>query len=267
MKNRILIIITFVLIAFSTISRASVVVLNGLTHTHALGMNSVTQGKIILKNQGAKPERVLIYQEDLTMDCNAGVNFSSELVNKNSLRPFLQTSVDERILQPDEEYVIFYDIDITKSNLETGTYWSIIMIEGAEPVREQEENNVKINSVIRYAVQVIGDVGVFKGPEIHYINVQFEGFEDSLETDQKVIKVRLENRGTFSARIALSLELYNSQGESIKTLAGENKRIYPGGCSEFQFAIEELSPMEYSGVIIADSGSDLFGANISFEIH
>jgi hypothetical protein len=201
------------------------------------------------------------------MNCESGVTFSPDLINKNSLRPFLKTSVDERVLQPEEEYVVFYDINLTNSNLETGTYWSILMVEGAEPISEQTEGDIQINSVIRYAVQVIADVGVFKGPEISFSKVEFEGFTDSLQTDQKIIKVKLHNAGDFSARIGLTLELYNSQGETVKTVQGENKRIYPGGCSEFALVVDELQPMPYNGVIIADSGTDLFGANISFEVH
>ena len=264
MKNTILIIINLLLFGLST--RASVVVLNGLTHTHSLGFNTPTQGKIIIKNQGADPERVLIYQEDLTMDCEGGINFSSELTNTKSLRPYLKTAVDERVLQPDEEYAIYYDIDISGSELQTGTYWSIIMIEGAEPIREEEQNNVKINSVVRYAIQIVGDVGVYSAPEMAFTKVDFEGFTDSLTPGQKMIKVKLHNVGDFSARVGLSLELYNDQGEAVKSINGENKRIYPQGCSDFTFALDELLPMTYSGVIIADNGSDLFGANISFEI-
>ena len=265
MKNTILIIITLI-ITCSLPSQASIIILNGLTHSHTVSNNAVTQGKIILKNEGSNPERVMIYQEDIVMDCETGVNFSADLVNANSLRPFLKTSIDDRVLLPGEEYVVFYDIDVTNQSLANGTYWSIIMVEGADPVKEEEQNNVKINSVVRYAVQIIADLGVFQGPEIGFESVTFEGMDDSLGESPKFIKVKLRNQGHYSSRVELALELYNEQGEPTQTLKADSRRMYPEGCAEFMINLEGLETRSYNGVMVADSGSDLFGANISFEM-
>jgi len=60
-----------------TISEASatVIVTNGLSHTHRMGGVNKTRGIVEIKNVGKKPQRVRFYVMDQPMDCETGGSF------------------------------------------------------------------------------------------------------------------------------------------------------------------------------------------------
>ena len=261
MKNFLLIILLISL--FYLPASAGVAVLNGLTHTHNLIQGQKTTGKVLIRNESAKPARVIIYKQDLVAACGQEVNYLNPNGFAQSLSPWLTTTVDEKLLGPNEEYVLFYTIDLASDQQLKGSFWSVLMIEGADPIKEEKSEGLQINSVMRYAIQIIGDVGIEETTKL--------GFEDikvkTTENESQMVTLRLKNEGLFSAKAKVILEIYNQEGEKIKTLEGASRRIYPQGCNEFEIELKGIKKGKYEGTLIADNSKDLFGANLSLEIN
>lgn len=251
----------FILLILSISSFGAVVITNGLTQTHAIMSGQKITGKIEMKNESSKPARILIYKQDLSSYCDKNFNYGKSGSEAYSLEKYLKAVVDEKILAPMEQYVLFYSIDLTNTTLQDGSYWSVLMIEGAEPVKEEQSQGMTINSVVRYAIQIIADVGPVKSPKLLFENIELKDREDAV----KVLTFKMKNEGIYSSKTKILVEIYNENGKKIKTIEGLTKRVYPGQCNDFEIELREVPGGKYDGIIVADNGKDLFGANVSLE--
>jgi hypothetical protein len=236
------------------------VILNGLTHIHESANGSVITGKIKVQNNSKTETKIIVYNEDLMISCSKPLDYTKINSHERSLGNFIKTNIEEKTLQSNEVYDIVYTITIPTEL--KGSYWSIIMIEGVAPIKEEVENGIKIDSKVRYAVQVIANAGNVESTKIEFEKMQL-GVKDSTT---QTINVKLKNIGIFVAKTKLSIEIYDSAGKKLKTIEAVAKRIYPETCADFQILIKDLPKGKYESVLIADNGKDLYGANISLAI-
>lgn len=243
-------------------TRASVVILNGLTHNHGIPTAATkVQGVIKVKNDGGKDSRILVYRQDLVSQCDQQAAYPEVGSHSRSLGSGLKTNVDERMIAVNEEYDVRYTIE-ADPNRQPGTYWEVIMVEVADPVREETHSGILVNSKVRYAIQVIVDIGPVEGPPLSYENVAYE----KISAEQSVLKVVLKNNGAYGARTNVILEVYDSNGNKLKTTQPNTRMLYPGSCTTFEIPITDVPKGKYDCVIVADTRKDLFGSNISLQI-
>lgn len=251
------------LLLFPGYLHASVVIVNGLTHVHTLtDASAKDQGIIRVKNEGAKDSRILIYRQDLILQCDQSTMYLAPGSHRNSLGNGLKTNVDERVISANEEYEVRYTIDLEDKKAAAGSYWEVIMVEVGDPIREDPKNGIQVNSKVRYAIQIIVDVGRFEGPRLSYEKVVYE----KVTAKQGMLRVTLKNNGEFGARTNLILEVYESNGNKLKTTEPNTRMLYPGNCSTFEIPVNDLPRGNYDCVIIADTSKDLFGSNISLQV-
>lgn len=256
----------------SLCTSASVLIVNGLTHLHNGASGNNLSGTIKMKNDGKKDARVLIYSKDLSLSCESSSASYLEVNSHNrSLGKWLKTNVDEKVLQPNEEYEVTYSIDIPAGMIEHGTYWELIMIEVADPIRDETPQGVKVDSKVRYGIQVITNIGAYKSPTLSFSKVDLKNLPKNLkdtisQTNSKVITVRLHNEGIFLAQAKLNIEIFNSSGDKVKVIHGTQRKIYPNSCTDFEIELINLPKGKYEGVLVADNGKDLYGENLTIEI-
>ena len=252
--------ILFFLLVLSSHLFAAIQVLNGLTHVHATAAGGQINGKILIKNESAKEARILIYKQDLIANCGNAIAYTTSNTHNRSLGNWLQTNIDEKILSPNEEYTIHYTINMPKDSIGKGTYWSVLMIEGAEPIKEENTNGMQVNSKVRYAIQVLADVDGFESPKLTFEDVKYEA------KSSKTLKVRIKNDGLCSAKTKVSIEIFSDKGVKIKGYEATQKRIYPNLCNEFELLLDDMPKGKYEGVLIADNGKDIFGSTITLDV-
>lgn len=246
---------------------SGVMILNGLTHLHNGASGNTISGIIKMKNDGRKENRVLVYRQDLWLACDKPNDYKDINSHPRSLGKWLKTNVDEKVLQPNEEYEVSYTIEVPSGTIENGTYWALIMVEVADPLKEETPQGVKIDSKVRYAIQIITDVGIFQNPKLNFEKVELSSsaVKDTVVSN-KVIKVKLKNEGIFLARAKLNLEVFNNQGEKVKIINGVQRKVYPSYCNDFEIELKGLPKGKYEAVLVADNGKDLFGENLTIEI-
>ena len=257
--------ILLTLLLFSIQAFSGVVILNGLTHVHSCDAGSQISGKVKIRNDSSKETRIVIYKQDLMLSCDKTTIFEYKDINTNprSMGNWLQVNIDEKILGPYEEYDLNYSINIPKNVKEKGSFWSILMVEGADPIREQESQTFQVGSKIRYAIQLITELGNFESPKLQFENVEYK---KGLESIHNIVQIKLKNTGQYSAQTKVILEIYDSRGTKLKVFQGSIRRIYPNLCNVFELEIKDLPRGIYDGVIIADNSKDLFGSNVSIKI-
>lgn len=242
-------------------SFAGIVILNGLSHTHENAGGVVVSGKIKVQNNGKKEARIMIYHEDLMVSCDKPIDYTKVNSHDRSLGTWIKTNIDEKVLEGNEIYDIAYTITLPKDL--KGSYWSVIMIEGADPIKEDVENGVKIDSKVRYAILVVAHAGTLENPKIGFEQMKIVPKDSVSQT----LHVKLKNNGIFVVPAKLSIEIYDAGGKKIKTAETILRRIYPEKCTEFELVVKDLAKGKYEGVLIADNGKDLYGANINLDIN
>lgn len=252
----------FLLCILYTNSFASVIVQNGLTHEHQLIGNQTITGKIILKNVGKKPERILIYQKDYSSSCSGEVLYEDAGTNDRSLANFLTYNMNDYTLKVGETYEVVYQIKVPPTNKITGSLWSLLMVEVTDPIAEQKEKGVvKIDSKIRYGIQIIAT-----SSNAEPTNIKFRDVKVKSEAQGKLIQVTLENLGTTFVKPHIEVQLFNEKAELVKEYKSLKKKVYPSNCQFYTIDLEGIKKGNYRAVMVADYEENAVGININLKI-
>jgi len=254
-----LFIISFLIVQLSF---SNVVVLNGLTHVHESESGQVISGVIKLKNTKDTQQRVVVYFNDLFQKCGEKTMLTATLSHERSINKWFSTEVNEYVLQPKEEYELLYTISVPNDNTLSGSFWGVLMVEIEEPIKEDElEYSVKLESKVRYGIQIITDINDKTESELDFYNVKIEKEEGIA----KSITLEVENLGVFYVEPTIVLEIFNEEGAQAKKLEVKFKKIYPGNCKVFSLDISDLPKGTFSGVMVADYGENMYAIDIEFE--
>lgn len=245
----------------SSLSFARVTIINGLTHIHSLKAGTTTKGQLVLRNDSKREARVIVYKQDLSADCDRQIEYNEDGSNPKSLSKMLRTVIDEKELAPQEEFVLPYLID-TPSQIENGSYWSVLMVEVVDPIREEQANGLVVNALVRYAVQVIGHVGTYQSPILEILKIETINSDKTVKT----LDVQVKNTQIYMATSKAILELYDTNGKKTKTLKSLDKKIYPNSCTHFELLLENIPKGKYDCILLIDNGRDMFGSNVSIYI-
>ncbi len=239
---------------------ASVLITNGLTHVHEMVGAKEDKGVIYIKNVGDQPERLEIYFRDLMVDCENDNQYVDPGTTQRSNAGWIRLSTEEKILQPGEEFPLRYDIRLPNEDL-AGSFWSLLMVEVKRPIDTASMRfGVSVNSNIRYAIQLITNVGSSNEATVDFANVD-------VMLEKRSLNVTLQNGGDKMVVPKLNLEIYDETGELIATQKAQPSKLYPGQCRAFVVPLGNLRRGKYQGVVVADCGNaNLFGVTMNLQV-
>lgn len=243
------------------VSNAGIVILNGLTHVHKSDSGQLITGIIRLKNTDETEQRVIIYFNDLFQECGNETVLTADATHKNSIKNWLSTNVNEHVFAANEEYELIYTINVPNDTVINGSYWGILMVEIEKPIKEDQlEYGVKLESKVRYGIQIIADINERIPSELDFYDIKID------ESDgNKIINVELKNLGTFYVEPTLVLEVFNANGEQQKKEEVKFKKVYPNSCKGFTLDISGLPKGAYTAVLIADYGENIYSIDLEFK--
>jgi len=258
MKNLFL----FISLCFiSIIANANVVILNGLTHVHKTNSGEIITGVIKLKNTKDSEQKVIIYFNDLFQQCGEETILTKDVSHDNSILNWFSTNINERVLKGNEEYELLYTINVPKNKTIKGSYYGVLMVEIEKPIKEDDLNyGVKLESKVRYGIQIIADVNERTTSELEFYDIKIEESESS-----KIINVDIQNKGDFYVQPTLVLEVFNENGEQAKKMELKFKKIYPNSCKAFSLDISDIPKGAYNAVLVADYGENMYAIDLEFE--
>lgn len=137
------------------------------------------------------------------------------------------------------------------------------MVEGITPPdTSQIESGVRINTAIRYAVQIVTNIGSTGSSDLEFL-----GLELARQDDQNMLYVAVENTGERILKPEMNLELFDESGNSVGVITSDQRKTFPGTSIMTSLVLEGIKPGNYNGVLVADCGEDrLYGTNLSLEI-
>ncbi|PRD54661.1 WxL protein host-binding domain-containing protein [Sphingobacterium gobiense] len=251
--------------ALSIRSHASIVVLNGLTHTYKTEKAKVYSGKIELQNTGTGPKSVKLYLQDISYSFDGTIHYTAPHTNKKTNADWIKLSTNLVNLKANQSVEIIYQVTVPDSVVREGSYWSTIIIEPVEEINPNTSNSgVQITSIVRYAIQVITDyVNSPIKPEL-----KFEKFGVEKNGRNKILQVALSNKSEIYCRAITSIELYDSEGKQIEgQLESPVMGLLPGNSKTFNIELGNITPGKYKAVVFAsDQEENTFAMNIDLEI-
>ncbi|WP_297099469.1 hypothetical protein [uncultured Draconibacterium sp.] len=253
----------FITSIFSNRSYANIVVLNGLTHENIAEAGEGYRGAIQVQNAGTEPQSVKVYQRDYWYAFSGESRHDEAGTLARSNAAWIKYSPTLLTLQPNETAMIDFEVSVPADDTLKGTYWSVIMVEGIQPEDTAASSGVKIHTAIRYAVQVITNIGNTGKRDLQFLGMELT----SNENETQVLNVAIENTGERILKPELNLELFNAEGESIGVFKAERRKTYPTTSVLLSLPLEGVKPGEYAAVLIADCDEDnIFGTNLTLEL-
>lgn len=249
------------------LGKANIVINNGLTHSYDSKPGSTIKGTIEVQNIGESERRIIIYKEDLLRGCDGKELKVDSLSHDRSSLSWMALGEFEKVLEPNEKFIIPYELTVPTNAELNGSYWNMILVEMAEAIdKKKDHRGISVSTKMRYGIQVITDIKTNDSPKVTGEEIQFTDFKLLKEDSTNVVQVQIMNQSIFRVNVNLNLTMFDEEGETVKSIELNPKKIYPNSCSTFDLYMEGLKPGNYSASIIADYGVDLFGIDIDVEL-
>ncbi len=242
--------------AIPMMSFASIEVVGSLRHIHKGMPGDVYTGEIKIQNSGDKDQEVRIYQTDMMYNYQDYTIYDDPVSHNRSNANWIQYSPKTVIVKAKETTYIQYEVTIPQSDSIIGTYWSVLMVEGVDPIDPDQPGQLNINTLTRYGIQIVTettDKGVGK----------LEFLEPSLisENDKLFLAVDIVNTGEHYIVPDVSIELFDENGESVKVIKAPKKGLFPKTSARFRFDLQGIKDeVTYETLIVAaGEDEDVFG--------
>lgn len=243
-------------------SEATIVVLNGLSHENQANRGESYRGNIQIQNVSSNIRSVSIYQRDYWFSYTGESKHDEGGTLERSNAAWINYNPNLVNLAPNEIATISFEVNVPNTSL-TGTYWSVLMVEGITPPdTTKQKGSVTINTAIRYAVQIVTTIG-----ETGTNDISFLGLEMGKQEETPFLYIALENTGERLLRPELAVELFDEAGTSTGVIRADQRKTFPGTSIMIGIPLAGIKTGKYTGVLVADCGNDrVFGTTVSLEL-
>lgn len=253
------------LLVLSTVASAGVNVEGSLSEERAAQPGEIYRGTLAIRNSGAMPIEVKIYQTDYSFDANGRNDYAAPGSLPRSNARWIRPGQPQFRIAPGQTVQAPYEVRVPDVRSLKGTYWSMLMVEPLAPSESAataEKNTVQLAQVIRYAVQIVTEVGTGAEPALTFSRPAADVLKE-----RKIFSLDVGNNGERWIRSRFWLELHAIDGRPVAKIDGERHRIYPGTSIRARFDITAVPPGRYRALLVADgAGDDLYGTELQIDV-
>jgi hypothetical protein len=245
------------LLALPVAGRAQISVLSSTVEEKEAAKGETYTGRIVISNPTTTPQSVRIYQTDYGFKSDGTTSFDDAGTTARSNAKWVTPQSERVVVPPRSEVTVPYSVKVPASDSLKGTYWSAIMVEGAESAPTATtgrggQAQVGIGSVIRYAIQVATHIGT-SGTR----TVKFEKpLVGRTATGEATFDLDVITSGERAVRPKLSVEIYDAQGAIQGKSKADRGLVYPGSSFKQHFDFGKLPAGTYKAVVFADTGDE-----------
>lgn len=242
------------LITFNT--WASIEVVGSLKHIHNAQPGDVIHGQIKIQNSGDYPQEVRVYQTDYLYNYENYTLYDPPVTHPRSNASWIEYSPQTTIVNSHEAQFIQYQIKIPNDTSLKGSFWSILMVEGVNPIDPEQKGKLSINTVTRYAIQIVNELDNKGLGELQFM-------EPTLLTEEGklILAIDILNTGDHYISPEVSIEFFDDNGNQVKKIEANRKGLFPSTSARFRIDLQGLeSNKTYQALIIAaGKNDDVFG--------
>ncbi len=243
---------------------AGISVVNGLIHEYKIEEGKSYQGVIEIQNTGESPQAVRISKSDFLCNSEGQVFYEKPVKHERSNANWINLRTTDIILNPKEKYRLVYRVDVPVVLSESGSYWSVLIVEPVEDINLEEKiNTLNVLTRIRYAIQIVCTTVKPAKAE-----VQFKTPEVKKIQGRRYLVIDLEDTGELFHRAQVTAEFYDTSSGSNQGVYKSNlQSLFPNTSRRYLLDITTLNPGEYKGVLLADcEGDNIFGLDMMLNI-
>jgi hypothetical protein len=234
------------------------------TEVRSASPGTTYRGTVIVRNSSSKTADVKLYRNDYAFDADGHSSFATPGRLPRSNASWLRLAREQIRLAPGERGSVDYEVSVPNDAQLTGTYWSAVMLEqlgGAEQGATSNEK-VQLRQVMRYAIQVITEIGDTGTSAIAFRNAHLSNSHGRRE-----LSVDLENTGERWLQAQVWLELHDASGHLTGKFAGQRLRTFPATSVRNRIDLSVVPPGKYVALLVADAGrNDLFGTQLDLDV-
>lgn len=242
---------------------ASIVITNGLTHTHNVKEGTVYKGIITIENTAKTSQNVKLYQKDYSYKADGTSYYNDPGSNERSNLQWIKLNTNLLKLEAKGKVDVAYEI-VVPTNIDAGSYWSVIMVEPVDEIKPSNDKpGVQIKSVIRYSIQIITT-----NDQPAEALLTFDAINLTKQDGKRVLQLDLSNNGQLYHTVEASIEIFdNKTGSNKGTYLSSKLSLLPNNSKRFTIDLSSLSPGKYSAAILAATHDEqIFGINIELDI-
>lgn len=241
----------------ASVARAQISVLSSTVEEKEAAKGETYTGRIVISNPTTLPQTVRIYQTDYRFSADGTSNFDDPGSQPRSNATWVTPQSQRVVVPPRSEVTVPYSVKVPANDSLRGTYWSAIMVEGAETAPTSTtgrggQSQVGIGSVIRYAIQVATHIGGSGSRTVRFEQPRV----GRTASGEATLDLDVITSGDRAVRPKLSVEIYDGQG----TLQGRAKQdrglLYPGSSLRQHFNFGKIPAGTYKAVVFADTGDE-----------
>jgi hypothetical protein len=238
-------------------ARAQIAVLSSTVEEKIAAPGEKYTGVIVVSNPTAQPQVARIYQTDYRFAADGTAHYDDAGSTARSNASWITPQASRIMIPANSQVDVPYAVAVPMGDSLRGTYWSMIMVEGApaEPAGSKAATDkpaVAIGAVMRYAVQLATHIRS-SGTR----TVQFGSpAASTTTTGTAALDVDMTDTGERGFRPTLWVEVYDAQG-TLRAKAKQTRGLlYPGTSLHQHFDLGKLASGTYKAVIFADTGED-----------
>lgn len=249
---------------FPLFANAGFEVMGTLIYKHIATKGETYTTVIKVHNTGDSDQEVRIYQRDYLYNHEVASFYNEPGSNKRSNAPWTKFGPQTMFLKGKETQDIQFEITVPQNDSLVGTFWSVLMVEGVNPVDPNAKGQLNIHESIRYGIQMVTNIGQSGTGQL-----EFQQPGVVTEGEKQFFDFIILNTGERFISPDVSIELFDAEtGESVKVIKAPRNGMYPTTSTKWRFPLEGLPTRKsYKAIIVADGLSDdVFGLEYTIEL-
>jgi hypothetical protein len=238
-------------------AHAQIAVLSSTVEEKTAAPGEKYTGTIVVSNQSAQPQVARIYQTDYRFASDGTAHYDDAGSSKRSNASWITPQASRIMVPPNSQVSVPYAVAVPLGDSLRGTYWSMIMVEGApaDPGPSKSAGGkpaVAIGAVMRYAVQLATHIRATGTRTVAFASPA----ASKMATGTAALDIDMTDTGERGFRPTLWVEVYDAQG-ALRAKARQTRGLlYPGTSLHQHFDLGTLPTGSYKAVIFADTGED-----------
>jgi hypothetical protein len=249
-------------LASSTLS-AQVSVQGSTVHEFDAPPGAIRTGSIPVSNTTARPQIARIYLSDYIFFADGTSRFDPPGSLRRSNSRWIQLSAQELTIPPGATVPVSYTVRVPNVDSLTGSYWSMVMVEGAGAPGPTTQRGVGLTATVRYGVQVVTHL-----PKEGTRRVAITSGKLSPDSGRgPVLDLEIQNTGERATKFEVTTELYDSEG-TVRARRQQSRGLtYPGSSLRHRVELGRLPSGQYTAVVVLDAGDgNLTGAQYTLRL-
>jgi hypothetical protein len=244
---------------------AGISVVGELTREKTVTVGKTYEGTILIANRGKTAQSARVYQNDYLFYADGSNVYGDPGTDPRSNAKWISFVPHSAEIPAQSSAEIHYTITVPDDLGLTGTYWSMLMVEGVNPdpqAAPEGNNKMALNQLVRYAVQVVTHIGATGEKKLEFKKARLVR-----NAGKRMLEEDLENTGERWLSPLLWVELYDRSGALTGRFPGGNSRIYPQTSARFRVDLSSVKEGDYKALIVADcGGEDVYGISSKLKI-